>query len=194
MLDNILDGTDPAGVDCANEVTTMPSAFRVWSNENAERINRASIAGTLPYFIRDNQELISNGRVIRTPLSQRAKLRRKEIQRLAYETICLQSLFAPGIDEPITVSRKSVKEWLNQPFADVEAKNEALLQLPELFRQSQYMGYVNDIHDPEMKAYIHETTIGEITCWIITRAIYQHGIRLHSVTDNPSILKLLKKK
>lgn len=194
MLDNILDGTDPAGVDCANEVTTMPSAFRVWSNENAERINRASIAGTLPYFIRDNQELISNGRVIKTPLSQQVKQRRKEIQRLAYETICLQSLFAPGIDEPIKVSRKSVKEWLNQPFADVEAKNEALLQLPELYRQSQYMGYVDDIHDPEMKAYIHETIIGEVTCWIITRAIYKHGIRLHSVTDNPNILKLLKKK
>jgi len=56
------------------------------------------------------------------------------------------------------------------------------------------MGYVDDIHDPEMKAYIHETIIGEITCWIITRAIYEQGLRLHSITDNPNILKMLKKK
>lgn len=194
MLDNILDGKDTAGVDCANEVTAMPSTFKVWAKDNAERIDRATTAGTLPYFLRDNQELVEKGRVIKNPLSERIKKRRKEIQRLAYATICSQALSAPGINDPITISKKSVKEWLNQPFANIEAKNEALLQLPKLYQQSQYMGYVDDIHDPEMKAYIHETIIGEITCWIITRAIYQHGIRLHSVTDNPSILKLLKKK
>lgn len=194
MLDNILDGTDPAGVDCANEVTAMPSVFRVWAKDNAERIERATTAGTLPYFLRDNQELVGKGRVIKNPLSERIKKRRKEIQRLAYATICSQVLSAPGINDPITISRKSVKEWLNQPFADIEAKNEALLQLPKLYQQSQYMGYVDDIHDPEMKAYIHETIIGEITCWIITRAIYKQGVRLHSITDNPNILKMLKKK
>lgn len=194
MLDNILDGSDPAGVDCANEVTAIPSVFRVWAKDNAERIDRATTAGTLPYFLRDNQELVEKGRVIKNPLSERIKKRRKEIQRLAYATICSQVLSAPGINEPITISKKSVKEWLNQPFADVEAKNEALLQLPKLYQQSQYMGYVDDIHDPEMKAYIHETIIGEITCWIITRAIYKQGLRLHSITDNPNILKMLKKK
>lgn len=194
MLDNILDGTDPAGVDCANEVTAMPSTFKVWAKDNAERIDRATTAGTLPYFLRDNQELVEKGRVIKNPLSERIKKRRKEIQRLAYATICSQALSAPGINDPITISKKSVKEWLNQPFANIEAKNEALLQLPKLYQQSQYMGYVDDIHDPEMKAYIHETIIGEITCWIITRAIYEQGLRLHSITDNPNILKMLKKK
>lgn len=194
MLDNILDGSDPAGVACANEVTAMPSVFRVWAKDNAERIERATTAGTLPYFLRDNQELVEKGRVIKNPLSERIKKRRKEIQRLAYATICSQVLSAPGINDPITISRKSVKEWLNQPFADVEAKNEALLQLPKLYQESQYMGYVDDIHDLEMKAYIHETTIGEITCWIITRAIYKQGVRLHSITDNPNILKMLRKK
>jgi len=194
MLDNILDGKDPAGVDCANEVTAMPSTFKVWAKDNAERIDRATTAGTLPYFLRDNQELVEKGRVIKNPLSERIKKRRKEIQRLAYATICSQALSAPGINDPITISKKSVKEWLNQPFANIEAKNEALLQLPKLYQQSQYMGYVDDIHDPEMKAYIHETIIGEITCWIITRAIYEQGLRLHSITDNPNILKMLKKK
>lgn len=194
MLDNILDGTDPAGVDCANEVTAMPSTFKVWAKDNTERIDRATTAGTLPYFLRDNQELVEKGRVIKNPLSERIKKRRKEIQWLAYATICSQVLSAPGINDPITISRKSVKEWLNQPFADIEAKNEALLQLSKLYQQSQYMGYVDDIHDPEMKAYIHETIIGEITCWIITRAIYKQGLRLHSITDNPNILKMLKKK
>lgn len=194
MLDNILDGKDPAGVDCANEVTAMPSTFKVWAKDNAERIDRATTAGTLPYFLRDNQELVEKGRVIKNPLSERIKKRRKEIQRLAYATICSQALSAPGINDPITISKKSVKEWLNQPFANIEAKNEALLQLPKLYQQSQYMGYVDDIHDPEMKAYIHETIIGEITCWIITRAIYKQGVRLHSITDNPNILKMLKKK
>jgi len=87
MLDNILDGKDPAGVDCANEVTAMPSTFKVWAKDNAERIDRATTAGTLPYFLRDNQELVEKGRVIKNPLSERIKKRRKEIQRLAYATI-----------------------------------------------------------------------------------------------------------
>ncbi|MCM1225715.1 MAG: hypothetical protein NC548_65860, partial [Lachnospiraceae bacterium] len=158
----------------------------------------ATAAGTLPYFVKDNQkaidDILQNGRVIYEPLPDDVKERRKEIKRLAYETICQQPLYAPGLKESITVSKKSVKEWLNQPFADVAAKNEALLRLSEILNGSEYMGYGSDIHDTHTKAHLFQTTIGETLCWIIVRAIYNQGLKLHSLTDNSEILKILKKK
>ena len=192
MLDNILDGSDPAGVACAGEVTAMPAAFRAWAKDNAERIDKATTAGTLPYFIRDNQELVEKGRVIKTSLSEQVKKRRKEIQRLAYATICSQILSAPGLDKPITISKKSVKEWLNQPFADVEAKNEALLTLPVLLENSQYCGWGIDKHMVTAKAHLFHVNIANHECWIVIREYHDGGCAVHSVSDNASILNIIK--
>lgn len=198
MLDNILDGTDPASVECSDVVTAVPPTFKDWVKSNEERMEKAANAGTLPYFVKDNQKtidgILQNKRVIREPLSDDIKERRKEIKKLAYETICQQPLYAPGLKEPIMVSKKSVKEWLNQPFADVAAKNEALLHLSEILKASEYMGGGPDIHDTHTKAHLFQTTIGETLCWIIVRAIYNQGLKLHSLTDNSEILKILQKK
>ena len=61
MLGNILDGRDPReGVDLSDEVRKMPEAFGDWMKENRGRMEAARERGTLPYFIRDNEKLVSS--------------------------------------------------------------------------------------------------------------------------------------
>lgn len=55
MADNILEGKDPSVMDIEGEVTHLPKNFTDWVDANQDRIEQASKAGTLPYFIKDNQ-------------------------------------------------------------------------------------------------------------------------------------------
>ena len=57
MVDRILDGKDPAGVDCRDAVEEMPEQFKSWIEDNEGRIEDARERGTLPYFIKDNEGL-----------------------------------------------------------------------------------------------------------------------------------------
>ena len=56
MIDKILDGENPAEVDCAGTIKEMPTAFVDWTAKNAARIAAAEQRGTLPYFLSDNTE------------------------------------------------------------------------------------------------------------------------------------------
>lgn len=58
MLDNIMDGEDPAEIIPQNQVKELPVEFKTWMADNDERYQRARERGTLPYFVRDNEELI----------------------------------------------------------------------------------------------------------------------------------------
>lgn len=58
MVDAILDGDDPEEVECEGTVTELPENFTKWVKKNEERMMEASERGTLPYFIRDNQQRV----------------------------------------------------------------------------------------------------------------------------------------
>lgn len=58
MVDRILDGGDPSEVDCKGEVTELPQEFQDWTEANEGRIESARERGTLPYFVKDNEDLI----------------------------------------------------------------------------------------------------------------------------------------
>lgn len=74
MLDNILDGKAPSsGVDCSDEITDYPPTFKAWAKENEERIDKATAAGTLPYFVKDNQKAINKILHGLTPEQQAAR-------------------------------------------------------------------------------------------------------------------------
>lgn len=45
--------------ESVNTVNDVPDAFKEWVGKNEERIARASERGTLPYFLRDNQQYYS---------------------------------------------------------------------------------------------------------------------------------------
>lgn len=58
MLDKILDGDNPATVECEEKVKELPFQFTEWMQGNEQRIKDATEKGTLPYFLRDNEKVI----------------------------------------------------------------------------------------------------------------------------------------
>ena len=63
MLDKIMDGEEPGNlsVDPSNEVTEAPETFKKWLEDpkTQERMEKAEEKGTLPYFIRDNKDMVN---------------------------------------------------------------------------------------------------------------------------------------
>lgn len=64
MVDKILSGEEPGNlsVDSSNEVTEAPETFKKWLEDpkTQERMEKAEAKGTLPYFIRDNKDLVNH--------------------------------------------------------------------------------------------------------------------------------------
>ena len=85
-----------------------------------------------------------------------------------------------------------VKEWLNQPFFDVQAKNEALLDLQNLIESSRYCGSGVDKHFQEVTLHLFETTMGGRKCWIIVRQNHTGEYLIYSVSDNETVLKAIQ--
>ena len=69
MLDKIMDGEEPGNlsVNPSNEVTEAPEVFKNWLEDpkTQERMEKAQEKGTLPYFIKDNQDLVN--KVLKPP-------------------------------------------------------------------------------------------------------------------------------
>jgi len=60
MTENIIDGKDPRdGVKCEDEIRNIPEEFSQWMQKNESRISEAKERGTLPYFLKDNEKLLS---------------------------------------------------------------------------------------------------------------------------------------
>ena len=196
MIDNILDGRSPDSVSCADEVTDIPKPFVRWARNNTERMERAKANGTLPYFYKDNERRIAdalNGkRSVKSPLSKEQRERRKEIRRLAQELLLAQQFTLPNLGTTATISNRGIKEWLNQPFADTEAKNEALLNLQELLENSVYSGSGIDKHFQEVTVHLFETSIGGRKCWIVVRQNNTGEYLVYSVSDSETILEKIQ--
>lgn len=190
------------------QITAMPSEFKEWVKGNKAHIEDLRQRGKEPYFVRDNKDFVygnqnkiqglSDGnkspkRGTKNPLPDEAKARRKQIKNEARASILNTLMSAPNFISPLTISYRGIKEWLNQPFRDMEMKNEALLRLPDLMKNSKYMGYTVDKHDPDVTAHIFETDINGL-CWVIVREFKNGLFLIHSVTDSERILKNLKKK
>ena len=70
MADDILAGED-TDTDSVNEVTDMPDNFMQWVEDNQERIDAAQ---SLPYFLRDNAELMNpSGEIAGSMVGNRIK-------------------------------------------------------------------------------------------------------------------------
>ena len=98
----------------------------------------------------------------------------------------------PDFPKPINISSRAIKEWLNQPFFNPEAKNECLLYLPTLMRNAEYKGWLRDKHDQEAFAHIFQIKISGKPSWVIVRELHNGECNLHSITDNISILDKLE--
>lgn len=177
-----------------NYVAAPPENFTSWVQDNASRIAAAQQRGTLPYFVRDNRKAVNsilktagtgisvaavertlNVRPVKQPLSQATKDRRKVIRRLAVESLVGKQFPLPQIGGAATISSHTIKECLNQPFGNednTKSKNEALLNLPRLIKNSVYRGSGVDKHMTTATLHLFETEIGSHKCWIIIREFH----------------------
>ena len=118
--------------------------------------------------------------------------RRKEIRDLA-KTILLGSVLShPYFPHDIYINVSGIKEWLNQPHKQYEAKNEALLKLAELLYKAEYIDAVPDPkgRDYVMSSHLFKTKIGDCDSWIIVNETIWNEFLVHSISDNiPQIQK-----
>ena len=174
-----------------NAIREPNKYFQDWWKSNKSRVAEAQ---SLPYWVKDNSRMLGiNGkRTVKEPLPQDIKNRRKVIRQLANEKLVGKEFSLPQIGEVATISKRGVKEWLNQPFFDVQAKNEALLDLQNLLKKSVYRGKCIDRHDNNLSTYLFETSIKDKKCWIIVRNYYEGEYSIYSISDNGSILNMIK--
>lgn len=160
--------------------------FQDWWKKNKKRVSEAQ---SLPYWVKDNSRMlgIDGKRTVKEPLPQDVKNRRKILRQLANEKLVGKEFSLPQIGEVATISKRGVKEWLNQPFFDVQAKNEALLDLQNLIESSIYRGSGVDKHMPTAALTLFETKIKNHKSWIIVRRFHNGKSIIWSVSDNPSI-------
>lgn len=165
--------------------------FQDWWKSNKKRVSEAQ---SLPYWVKDNSRMLGiNGkRTVKEPLPQDVKNRRKVIRQLANEKLVGKEFSLPQIGEVATISKRGVKEWLNQPFFDIQAKNEALLDLQNLIESSRYCGSGVDKHFQEVTLHLFETTMGGRKCWIIVRQNHTGEYLIYSVSDNETVLKAIQ--
>ena len=69
-----------------------------------------------------------------------------------------------------------------------------LLDIGKVFENAVYAGAGEDRHDATITMHLFEVKIKDLKSWIITRESFDGIVRLHSISDNESILKHIKKK
>ena len=89
-------------------------------------------------------------------------------------------------EKALSLNVSGIKEWLNQPHKHYAEKNEALLQLPELLLNSEYLGAKPDPkgRDYIRNGHIFKTTIAEEISWIIISETIWGECLVHSVSDD----------
>ena len=112
--------------------------------------------------------------------------RRKEIREEAKALLIGQVLSHPYFTHDIYINVSGIKEWLNQPHRHYAEKNEALLNLPKLIQESEYL---DSVADPKGRDYIvashlFRTKIAEADSWIIVNETIWSEFLVHSISDN----------
>lgn len=113
------------------------------------------------------------------------KQRRKQIKKMA-TTLKSAEFTNKNVDWKATISGAGINEWLNQPHKNIAQKNEMLLNLHELFANSDYLGPTSDSknrHDV-VKSHIFRTTIDKDLSWIIVHEMTWGEYKIHSISDN----------
>ncbi len=119
-------------------------------------------------------------------ISDAIKQRRKDIREQAKSMLVGLVLSHPYFPHDIYINMSGIKEWLNQPHKHYAEKNEALLLLPTLLADSDYLG---SFADPKSRDYItashlFKTTISGDNSWIIVNETIWGECWIHSVSDN----------
>lgn len=126
---------------------------------------------------------------------EQIKQRRREIRQEA-KKFADANFFNEKFDKIVTISNRNIKELTNQPHKHYNEKNEAVLRIDELFRDSNYLGELTKEHpNDDFTSFLFETEIAAEKSWIIVRK-YDRGedYLIYSISDHPVITNFLKKK
>lgn len=129
---------------------------------------------------------------VKNPIPDELKIRRSEIRNIAKETVVDKPIKLPGLNKTATISNKGVKEWTNQPHIHLAEKNELILDIQNVMNNSKYLGYGPDKNSINAIAHLYETVINGDKSWIVVREFYDGKIVIHSISDNDTILKIIK--
>lgn len=123
-------------------------------------------------------------------IKKQNKERAKELKKEA--AFLVDTKFTnPDFVQDVRISQKRIKEWLNQPHEHYREKNEALLNLENLFNSATYKGSTIDDKDRKdvVRSHIFEIKIkGDISS-IIVHEMTWGEYWIHSISDKQIIKK-----
>lgn len=122
----------------------------------------------------------------RHSLPESVKARRREIRAEA-KALITTTLRHPLFTKLIKVTGNTIREWLNQPHCNYAEKNELLLNIEEILKQSEYLGQKPDKHVAGVIAHIFKTRVGKTDSWIIAREFPDGNVLLHSISDSHNV-------
>lgn len=95
----------------------------------------------------------------------------------------------------VVLSNRNIKEILNQPHKHLYEKNESLLKIDEIYRESEYLGMLTkDKKTDNFDSYLFETTIANQKSWIIVRKYdLSKEYSIYSISDQKGLKKFIKK-
>lgn len=155
-------------------------AFPAYNPYTISKCNNCDKSKHYLAFIPDNQVCSSCG------IIQKCSKKRtvSEIRIIAKQTLQGKQISNPEFSHEVKISGRSIKEWLNQPHKNFEAKNHLLLSIEDVFKKSKYIGVS---FYKEQPAHIFETILCGEKTWIVVRQYPDHYI-LHSISDNRNIM------
>ncbi len=138
-------------------------------------------------FVPDN-EMCSACRIVRACANMDAKQTKRKAKPLQGSFIHHQQL------PQVLISKKSIKEWANQPYRHVNAR--MLLDIKNVFQHATYIGTAdNHKNVPHLvQSHIFETEVGKEKAYIIVREYDSHEFILHSLSEGGKLLEHIKKK
>ena len=100
----------------------------------------------------------------------------------------------PEFTKKITISKKAIKEWTNQPHGAMLAKNKLILSMDKVLPKAKYLkdNVGTDYQDKRNKVHLFYTPIQKVDSWIIVKEYPNGEFKLHSVSDNASIIDKIK--
>lgn len=161
------DGRSEASTDSVNSVRDVPDQFKKWVLENSVRIEKANANGTLPYFLKDNKEILQNISTEKSvsELMQRASDVGNEVQSLAEGIASRYSGYVTPVNykSKSSITRKvntehvtpydikdAVRTTIIAPKSEIESILKELNNLPSFIRLKRqkpesFMGYSGNI-------------------------------------------------
>ncbi len=114
----------------------------------------------------------------------------KEIKKEARELLQGTTITTPNFGRKISISRRSIDEWTNQPHAHYAEKNRLLLSIEDVLDTAKYLGRKVDSSTKPGSKWIHlfETKIQGEKSWIIIKEYQDGTTMLYSISDSPNIL------